>query len=302
MTRHSDKTLDCMVIGGGPGGLTGAVYLGRFRRDFVVFDSGASRAAIIPLSHNHPGYPDGIAGRELVDRLRVQATRYGAPLVAEEVTALTRRADGTFEARTDAGNTWKARTVLLATGAMDVEAPVPRLAAAMDAGRVRYCPICDGYEALDRRIGVLGRGTSAIGEASFLRTYSDDVTVLSLEEAGQPDDEQRKRLRDEGLQLVEDGVTRFEWDDDGIDALTADGTRLRFETLYVALGLEVRSALARTLGADHAPDGALLTDDHQRTSVPGLYAAGDVVEGLDQISVAMGQAAKAATAIHNDLR
>ncbi len=302
MTNRDMKPLDCMVIGGGPAGLTGAIYLARFRRPFVVFNSGASRASIIPTTHNHPGYPDGISGADLLERLRRQATRYGAPLVRDEVTALERAADGTFEARTAGGDTWRARTVLFAAGAVDVTAPVPRLDEAISAGRVRYCPICDGFEAIERRIGVLGHGASATEEAIFLRAYSHDVTVMSHEAPFEADAAQAERLASHGVASVAQAVGAFDWDESGIEAVTTDGHRHRFDTLYVALGLDVRSRLAQALGAEATGKGALATDDHQRTKVPGLYAAGDVVDGLDQISVAMGQAARAATAIHNDLR
>lgn len=291
-----------MVIGGGPGGLTGAIYLARFRRRFIVFDAGASRASIIPNSHNQPGYPEGISGSDLLGRLRRQATRYGAALVPEEVVALDRLSDEGFEVRTADGGRWRARTVLFATGAVDVKAGVPRLDEAIAAGRVRYCPICDGFEALERRIGVIGTGTSAIEEAVFLRTYSYDVTVMSLGEPLETDDYQATRLRGHGITALEEAVSGFDWDADGVEAITAEGRRHRFDTLYIALGLEVQSGLARALGASAHDDGTLSTDDHLRTDVPGLYAAGDVVHGLDQISVAMGQAAKATTAIHNDLR
>jgi thioredoxin reductase (NADPH) len=87
--------------------------------------------------------------------------------------------------------------------------------------------------------------------------------------------------------------------DGGIEAVTADGTRHRFDTIYAALGLHVRSELARALGAERDAGGALVVDVHNRTTVPGLYAAGDVARGLNQIVVAMGHAAQAATDIHN---
>src|SRR5215218_6250161 len=112
--------LDCLIIGGGPAGLITAIYLARYRRDTRVIDAGGSRAALIPTSHNYPGFPDGISGRELLVRLREQARRYGATLTAGSVERVELAADGTF--RAFAGTeTIAARTVVLATGAMDVE-------------------------------------------------------------------------------------------------------------------------------------------------------------------------------------
>ncbi len=162
--------LDCLVIGAGPAGLTAAVYLGRYRRDTLVLESGASRAALIPKSHNYPGFPEGISDAELLQRLRLQAMRYGA------------------------------------------------------------------------------------------------------------------RIR-------EAAVRTLEYND--------DGEVHRFDTLYSALGEKPRSKLALGLGARCNEDGQILVDEHRQTSVPGLYAAGDVVCALNQISVATGHAAVAATAIHH---
>src|SRR5215210_2199336 len=110
--------LDCLVVGGGPSGLIAAIYLGRFRRDVRVIDAGGSRASLIPTSHNYPGFPDGISGRELLVRLREQARRYGAQLTAGNVEHLEQGADCAFRARAGT-EVVEARTVILATGAMD---------------------------------------------------------------------------------------------------------------------------------------------------------------------------------------
>lgn len=107
---------DCLIVGGGPAGLITATYLARFRRETRVIDGGGSRAALIPTSHNYPGFPDGISGRELLVRLREQSRRYGAALTAGTVEKLERVADGTFRAY--AGDeTIEARSIVIATGA-----------------------------------------------------------------------------------------------------------------------------------------------------------------------------------------
>jgi thioredoxin reductase (NADPH) len=194
-----------------------------------------------------------------------------------------------------------ARRVLLATGSTDVEPNLPDLPDAIRRGLVRYCPICDGFEASDRRIAVIGRGAHGIGEAIFIaRTYSHDVTLLTLGEPMNLDAHQRDQLAQHSIKVVEEPVSAITVRGDRIEAMaTMGGGELRFDTLYSALGLKHRSELAVALGADHDETGALLVDDHNQTSVKGLYAAGGAVRGLDQIVVAMGQAAIAATRIHN---
>src|SRR5215218_4420581 len=115
--------MDCFVIGGGPAGLTAAIYLARFRRRFAVVDAGASRALWIPVSHNHAGHPDGIPGPELLGRMRAQAERYGAEVVRGRVERLERRGDG-FAARLEGSGALEAARVLLATGSEDGRPPL----------------------------------------------------------------------------------------------------------------------------------------------------------------------------------
>jgi thioredoxin reductase (NADPH) len=133
--------LDCIVVGAGPAGLTAAIYLGRFRRRFRLVESGASRAARIPLSRNHPGFPDGVRGRDLLARMRRQAELYGAEIVSGHVQDIE-PVEGGF--RLVAGEELRARTVLLATGVADVEPAIPGVEAAVASGLVRICPVSDG--------------------------------------------------------------------------------------------------------------------------------------------------------------
>jgi len=308
MPQHRSRItepLDCLIVGGGPGGLTGALYLARFGRSALVVDSGRSRAGWIPMSHNVPAFAEGISGADLLRRQRDHVARYGGRIMPGAVTDLTRTPGG-FRAAIrvpDGGGTERvaARHVLLATGAEDVEPDFPDLPDAIRRGLVRYCPICDGYEARAKRIAVIGHGARGLGEAAFLaRTYTPDVTLLTL---GQPldlDAQEEARARRHGITVVPAPVTRIDVEDDRITLLlTADGGRHRFEVLYSALGLRLRSELAIRLGAEHDSVGALLVDAHNRTSVPDLYAAGGVVRGLDQVVVAMAHGAIAATDIHN---
>ena len=297
----SDELLDCIVIGAGPAGLTAAIYLARFRRHFVVIDGGNSRASWIPVSHNHAGFPDGIAGPELLSRMAQQARRYGAAIQAGTVETLTRDNAGAFNATID-GQTLRAQTVLLATGVVDEHPILPDLRSAVRNGLIRYCGICDGYEVRGRNIGVMGRGEGGIGEALFLRTYTSDITLLSLDQPLQLGSEHRQKLQGAGIRIVESTVNNVKTEQDQVAVGTAGGMTYRFDHLYADLGDTVRSDFARSLGAELVSGGCIVTDAHQHTTVDGLFAAGDVIVGLNQMSVAMGHAAVAATAIHNRLR
>ena len=296
-----EPILDCLIIGGGPAGLTAAIYLARFHLDILVVDGGKSRAAWIPCTRNHAGYPEGIAGTELLQRMRDQACKYGAKIESECVTKLERDADGLFTATWGSGEA-KARTVLLATGVSNRRPPMDEELHddALARGLVRYCPICDGYEVTDKRVGVIGSDSHGVAEALFLRSYTADVTLIAPDKALRLKPEDNQKLKEAGIECADGPTQAVAIARDCITVDTADG-HLTFDSIYPALGSDTHTQLGEMIGAKLADDGCFLCDAHQRTSVAGLYAAGDVVHGLDQIGHAMGEGGVAATTIRNDL-
>jgi thioredoxin reductase (NADPH) len=291
---------DCLIVGAGPAGLTAAIYLARFRLTVTIVDSGKSRAALIPCTHNHAGFPEGIAGTALLARMHRQASRFGVTVRSGRVTALRRHND-LFQAD-GAGPVIPARTVLLTTGVTNRRPDMPDSVhdAALAEGRLRYCPVCDGFEVTDRRVGVIGKGARGPKEAEFLRAYTSDVTLIASDGPHRLAEDVRQRLAAIGIVTVDGPARDFVLTDQGLRVGVPSGC-LEFESIYPALGTVAHSGLAAALGADCTDEGCIQVDAHQRTSVPGLYAAGDVVLGLDQISHAMGEAGVAATAIRNDL-
>ncbi|MCA1713903.1 MAG: NAD(P)/FAD-dependent oxidoreductase [Gammaproteobacteria bacterium] len=238
----SDDVLDCLIIGAGPAGLTAATYLTRFHRCVAVVDAGTSRARWIPTSHNCPGFPLGVAGTQLLQKLREQAEGYGAKIESNRITGLQRDSEH-FVANDDGGAQWRAR---------------------------------------------------------FLRTFSRQVSVLRSE-PGEPSDgcaSLAGRARIAVLPVPR--TLRFD-PESGCTAGFAEGDERSFDTVYPVLGGDAQSQLATALGAQVDDDGELIVDSHLQTTVDGLYAIGDVVNALNQISVAVGHAALAATAIHNRL-
>ena len=299
MTTESscEPTLDCLVVGGGPAGLTAATYLARFRRNVVLVDAGESRARWIPASHNCPGFPFGVAGDELLTRFRKHAEQYDVPVVASRIDSVERH-DDLFIA--SAGpREWRARRIILATGTVDLLPDIEGVEAAIATGAIRLCAVCDGYEAKDDAIAVLGNGDEAVCHAEFLRTFSRRVTALATDGlVNHPGLDQRAAASDLMLRPAPD---RWQLSDGGCEALFADGSRERFDTLYPVLGADVQSSLLVRLGAAIDDEGGLIVDDHMETSVRGAFAIGDVVSALNQISVAVGHAAIAATAVHGSL-
>ncbi len=191
-----EQPLDCLVIGGGPAGLTAAIYLARFHLDILVVDEGKSRAGWIPCTRNVSGFPDGIAGTELLERMRAQAQKYGARIETEFVTKLERdQSSGLFTATWGSGSA-TARNVLLATGVTNRRPPMEEDMhdQALAKGLVRYCPICDGYEVTDKKVGVIGSGKHGVAEAIFLRTYTGDITLIAPDKAMQVSETDRQKL------------------------------------------------------------------------------------------------------------
>jgi thioredoxin reductase (NADPH) len=296
-----DELMDCLVIGGGPAGLTAAIYLGRFLRSVLVMDKGWSRAEWIPRSHNLPGFPDGVEGPVLLDRMRAQARLYGALIRPGEIATLERSPDKLFVGEVD-GVRIQARTVILATGVLENKPLLPHVADAVKRGLIRTCPICDGYESRGKRIAVLGDGDHAAAEALFLRTYTDRLSLLISGDPEELSSKTRRSLKVARVEVRKVGVGSVELQTDGVTALLADDGQIhRFDAVYSAFGTTSQTALAKSLGARMDAAGRLYVGSHQETSVRGLFAAGDLVRGLNQISVANGEAAIAATAIHNRL-
>jgi thioredoxin reductase (NADPH) len=298
--KSLEPPLDCVVVGAGPAGLTAAIYLARYRLRIAVFDSGQSRAALIPRSHNCPGFPDGVSGMVLLERLREQAKRYGVLVTTAEVSKVIAVPGGGFEVATG-DRTVMTRKLLLATGIADRQPTIENLGAAIRQGHIRLCPVCDGYEVIDKQVVVVGPAEKAVSKALFLRAYTDKLTVL-LTQGDTFREEQCAELAESGISFSHSPVMEFSAAGDEVQLLLADGTRHAPEVLYPALGSEIRAGLAKALGAECTQEGYLKADPHQRTTVPDLYAAGDVVNELNQICVATGHAAIAATDIYNSLR
>lgn len=296
------ELLDCLIIGGGAAGLTAAVYMGRYKRRALVLDDGGSRLQWIPRTRNLLGFPDGIEGPQLLQRMREHAARYGVATQRTRVQQLQKLGDGSFLARSPDG-AWRARFVLLATGARDVEPEIDGIAEAIRAGEVRYCPVCDGYETQGRKVAVLGRGEHGLRESLFIANWAGELTWLAMATQDDVEPPDLADLRAAGVRIAASPPRRIDCgvDGAGVRVELQDGQVLRFDILYPALGLHHACELATALGARAREDGQLEVDSHQQTTVQGLYVAGDVAVDLNQISVAAGHAAIASTAIHNRL-
>lgn len=288
----ADGMLDAVVVGGGPAGLTAATYLRRFHRSCLVLDSGDSRARWIPESNNCPGFPQGVSGEELLRRMKLQADGFKTRFESAIVDSIRR--DGEAFVLAAGSAEWRARCVILATGVADKLPDAPWVEAAVAGHALRLCSICDAYEASDTRIGVYGPLADIAAHGSFLRAYSSRVVLLPTDDAD--GGEALAQARAQGVEVLPHGGTL------GFDGqrctYTHEGGTETFDTVYPFLGAYTTAGLVATLGVELSDTGEIVVDRRQMTDMPGLFAIGDVVSGLNQISVAVGQAAIAATAAH----
>lgn len=288
--------IDVIIVGGGPAGLTAASYLRRFHRSCVVLDAGQSRARWIPESNNCPGFPQGVSGDALLQRLRAQAAAVDVPVEQATVDRIARSGEG-FEVHAD-GRRWEARRLILATGVSDRLPPDAWVEPAVACGALRLCAICDAYEASDLAIGVYGPSNAIGAHALFLRAYSSKVHALPSDAgdggvAG-------KDARAAGVEWMA-GAGRLEFDGRRCTYAAPGQSAVAFDTVYAYLGCATSAAIAADAGAELTDEGEIIVDADQQTRLQGMYAIGDIVSGLNQISVAVGHAAIAATHAHNAL-
>lgn len=296
MNPSTPLSSDAVIVGGGPAGITAALYLARFNRTVTVIDAGQSRLATVPRSHNYPGFAEGISGARLLQAMRAQLQRYPVHWRQGTVETICRHGRG-FELHCADGTALRSPLVLLATGVADIAPPLPHVLQALQQGLLRYCPVCDGHEVSGRRVGVYANGAAGVAEALYLRHFTPHITVFVEGGGGTLAPADRARLQEAGIALVQAPVRSIHQGEACVTVVHGDG-QTASDSLYCALGLRIRSALAIQLGAACTDDGYVRVDRHGATTADGVFAIGDLAEGLNQIAVATGEAAIAATAVH----
>lgn len=297
--KTSDKSIyDCIIIGGGPGGLMAGIYLSRFRCRIKIIDDNQSRAALIPSSHNFPLQKNGISGKEIIKRLRAQYKAYGNTLVNDKTVKIINK--GSYFHITNKHSEFKTKFIILATGVEDIEPVLPNLSFAVKNGLIRHCLICDGYEVIDKKIAIIGSGKALINQAKLLKAYSSDITLYSILPHFSLADE--KKLKQQGITVICNPILKVKCQNKKIISLETKDGILSFDSIYSSLGIKPRTDLAIFLGAEYSKEKLLLVNKYKRTSLPRLYAIGDIVGGLNQMCTAMSEAAIAAVDIFNHLQ
>lgn len=295
----SDSTYDVIIIGGGPAGLTCAIFLGRYRRRVIVLDSGRPRNYAARNIHGFLGFHN-IAPAELARRGREEAQAAGAEICECTATKVERVGD-IFEVTTSAG-TMKARRVLLAYGVRDKLPDIPEVERFYGAS-IFHCPDCDGYEVRDRRIGVIGWGKKAAGLALRLRQWSEDIIIFTDGHAREWTKEHQSKLLAECVDIKDEKVISLLGTDANVEAaVLSTGEHVAVGALFFTIGVERSCLLAESMGCevdDEHPN--IIVDEHKQTSIEGIYAAGDLVPGSQLAITSAADGAIAAIAINKSL-
>ena len=282
--------MDVIVIGGGPAGLSAAVYTARAGKETLVVDKGGGTTRQVDWMENFYGFPDGISGEEIVERGEAHARRFGAEIRREEVVRVAPDGDE-FVVETTA-DTYTTRGLILATGA-SYETPAIGEIESYEGRGVSYCVECDAYFYRDEPVAVVGSGNYAATEALSLLDYTDDVRVLTNGDEVTADRELADRLDAAGIDVRTDRIERVAGDGELERVVFRDGGELPVTGLFVALGTAGGTDVAQTLGIPQ--DGPYLqVNPDQSTAVDRVYAAGDLTGGNRQVATSVGEGADAA--------
>lgn len=295
----NESPYDAVIVGGGPAGLTCAIFLARYRRRVLVVDEGRPRNYATRAIHGFLGQ-HGIAPGELLERGRAEAREAGAELRGGRVESVDRDGD-LFEVRTSRGSV-RARRIVLAYGVRDTLPDIPEIERYYGV-TVHHCPDCDGFESRDQRIGIVGWGEAAVGLALKLLQWSSDVVVFTHAQPRQWDEEQNSKLLAEQIAVKDEKVIALEGREGAVAAaVLASGERVPVQRLFFNIGVQRSSNLAETLGCRVDPvKPDVIVDEHRKTSVEGVWAVGDLVAGSQLAITAAADGAIAAIAINKSL-
>jgi thioredoxin reductase len=305
--KVEQKTYDCIVVGAGPAGLSASLFLARYLHPTLTFHHNSPRNQYAHGVHGFLGH-DGISPAELLARGRDEVINHGGLIMEARVTAVERFSADHFRVSTlnenQDGRSFDARRLLLATGLRDLTPDCPGFREFYGVS-VHHCPDCDGYEARDKRIAVLGNGARTVGFAISLLTWTDRITLITNGDAGDMTADDSAKLAACNIQIRHQTISALDGDREAKQlgrVLFTDGESLECDSLFFNLGTELASNLHEMLGCKLDDEcGLVAVDQTQQTSVPGVYAAGDITPNSQLAIVAAAEGAMAAIHMHRSL-
>jgi len=306
-----EEMYDVIIVGAGSAGLTTAIYTSRDGWKTLVLEKEApgGLAASTHAIENYPGFPQGVEGPELMDRFEGQARRFGAEIVDfERVESLVEDGEGVFELQTEGDRVYRGRSVLLATGSQPRHLGIPGEEKFYNKG-VSYCATCDGPLYRDQDVAVIGCGNSGLQEAQILLQYARSVTFVEYLDHSIAEQVLQDRVKGDAKSTCLLSHAAEEIRGSGRvsslivkDRETGERREIDTEAVFIYIGYRPYTVFLDEI-VELDEDGYVVTDDQMRTSLSGVFAAGDVRSGnLAQVAVAVGDGAKAAVAIREYLQ
>lgn len=286
------QQFDVAIIGGASAGLAAALILGRSIRKTVVFDTGEPRNK--PAAHAHNVFTrDGVSPLEILAIAKEQLKAYPTVSVAQDRVVSAAKENGAFRLETASGGTVVVRKLILATGVKDV---LPEIAGiqALWGNKVIHCPYCHGFEVRNTPVALIGNDDMVFHQTGLIYNLNKDLTIFTNGKCAFSEEQQAK-LQKQGIGLIETTVTAIEDEGDGIRIILADGTEHRRQAAYVkAVRMQFHTELAVQLGCELEEAGSIKVDEFQQTTVPGVFAAGDVAHPMmHQVMAAVAAGSKA---------
>jgi thioredoxin reductase (NADPH) len=287
---------EVLVIGGGPAGLSAALYLARYDRHVALFDSGFGRSSWHQTIHNYIGFPGGVPARHLRELGRQQIGDY-SQIECLDYKIESLRQDGNDFVATGQAGEWRGRSVIICTGVIDHYPHFDGWEAYVGKSMF-WCITCDGYGCKGKRVVVIGNTNDAVSEALQLGRFTDQLMVLTNSHENHITPAFEERLHKASIPFIHDKIESVIGRDGQLEAIqTQGGRRIELDQLFSQQGATPQSELAADLGVGLSDAGYILVDTEQKTTVPGVYAAGDVTRlHSHQVSTAVHEGGQAASA------
>ncbi|HKQ36574.1 MAG TPA: NAD(P)/FAD-dependent oxidoreductase [Verrucomicrobiae bacterium] len=300
MNEKELKTWDALIVGGGLAGLSAAIYLGRAMRSALVIDNGKPMARWEPDVQNYLGFPDGISGGDLIANGHKQAERFEVAFAEDEIMEASREENGPFVLRGRKAS-YRGKKLLLATGIFHIPPDIEGVTECLGHSMF-FCKDCDGYRVQDKHIAIYGAGNEAVRYALGMLVYSATVVIVTNGHRISWDARHAAWLEEHHIPVFKEPIRSVDHRERQIEHLTLEnGCKVNIDVLFTTRGDVYHNKLADSLGAKVSPEGEIVIDGDQRTTVRGLYAAGCVTPANCQMIIAAGQGAVAAQTINRDL-
>ncbi len=288
---------DLIIIGGGPAGLSAAIYAARAELKTLVLDEEDKLLEKAESIDNYFGFPDGISGKELLEKGRKQAKRFGADIMLEK--ALLTKIDGENYLVETAENEFHTRSLIISPGIQHEKPPIQGIKEYEGHG-ISYCVVCDAPLYKDKKVGLLGSEDLVAKEALELYEFTQEIKIYTNGEELNIPKNLFDKIKELKIPIVEGKIQEVLGEEE-FSGLVIDGEEEELDGLMIAQGTSGSLDFARSLGVN-IDDGVLSVDENMFTGIPRVYAAGDCVGGARQISAAVGEGAQAAISLINEMR